>query len=278
MQACMMKFSVCMSVYKNDNATDVQTALDSVLQQSVAPSEVIVVIDGVISEELARLLSKYEDENKIRTILIPKNRGLGNALNVAVSAAQYELIARMDSDDICLPSRFEKQLECFAQDDSLSIVGGSISEFIDTPDNIVAKRECPQTHSDIYRFMKVRCGFNHMKVMFKKTEVLRAGNYQDYFWNEDYYLWIRMMLCGCKFCNIKDVLVNVRVGKEMYARRGGWKYFHSEYALQCFMFEKHIIGVIRFIMNVVIRFLVQIMLPDNIRGFMFQKMFRKSLK
>lgn len=71
-----MKFSVCMSVYKNDNATDVQTALDSVLQQSVAPSEVIVVIDGVISEELARLLSKYEDENKIRTILIPKNRGL----------------------------------------------------------------------------------------------------------------------------------------------------------------------------------------------------------
>ena len=116
MQACMMKFSVCMSVYKNDNATDVQTALDSVLQQSVAPSEVIVVIDGVISEELARLLSKYEDENKIRTILIPKNRGLGNALNVAVSAAQYELIARMDSDDICLPSRFEKKLECFSQE------------------------------------------------------------------------------------------------------------------------------------------------------------------
>ena len=95
-----------MSVYKNDNATDVQTALDSVLQQSVAPSEVIVVIDGVISEELARLLSKYEDENKIRTILIPKNRGLGNALNVAVSAAQYELIARMDSDDILFAESF----------------------------------------------------------------------------------------------------------------------------------------------------------------------------
>lgn len=112
--------------------------------------------------------------------------------------------------------------------------------------------------------------------MFRRSEVLKAGNYLDWFWNEDYYLWIRMWKQGCKFCNLEDVLVNVRVGYDMYARRGGWTYFKSEAKLQKYMWKQHLIGFPRFMFNVAVRWGVQVMLPNRMRGFVFQKLFREK--
>jgi hypothetical protein len=182
----------------------------------------------------------------------------------------------MDSDDIALPDRFKKQLKCFEENPQLSIVGGSISEFIDDPDNIIARRICPLEDEKIKQYMKSRCGFNHMTVMFKKSEVLKAGNYKDWFWNEDYFLWLRMMQENSSFMNLEDILVNVRVGKDMYSRRGGFKYFKSEFLLQLYMLKKEIIGISRFLLNVIVRFVVQILIPNNFRGFIFRKFLRKS--
>ena len=113
-----------------------------------------------------------------------------------------------------------------------------------------------------------------MTVMYKRSDVLKAGNYQDWFWNEDYYLWIRMMMAGGKFANISDPLVNVRVGKDMYARRGGIKYFKSEAGIQRYMYVHGLISLPQYIVNVTIRFIVQVLMPNNIRGFVFQKLFR----
>lgn len=272
----MLSFSVCMSVYRNDKPDEVFMSINSVINQTVKPDEVVVVIDGPISSELESVISKFENERKIRTIPLNKNVGLGNALQIGVLETKNELIARMDSDDIALPDRFEKQLECFAEDKDLSIVGGSIMEFIDSPDNIISIRSCPATDQAIKSYMRWRCGLNHMTVMFKKSEVLKAGNYQDWHYNEDYYLWLRMMKQGCKFKNLEDPLVNVRVGRNMYARRGGLKYFRSEAALQKYMLNEGIIRFPRFCFNVVVRWAVQVMLPDRMRRFLFQKLFRKS--
>ena len=270
-------FSVCMSVYKNDKPAEVAVALDSVINQSVRPAEIVLVVDGPIPDALNGVLNEFSDKyaDLFNIIRLPENKGLGNALKLATEAAKNELIARMDSDDICMPGRFEKQLACFEQDSDLSIVGGTISEFIDTPENIVGYRICPLTNYEIKDYMKSRCGFNHMAVMFRKSEVLRAGNYQDWFWNEDYYLWIRMMLAGCEFANLPDVLVTVRVGKDMYARRGGWKYFKSEAKLQHYMWKNNVIGFLRFIYNVSIRFAVQVAMPNTLRGWVFRMFARK---
>lgn len=269
-------FSVCLSVYKNDSFEYVRQAIDSVtIGQTCSPSEMVIVIDGPIGRELSEIIDGFEQDESIHIIRLPKNNGLGNALRIAVEYAKYDLIARMDSDDIALPERFEKQLRCFEEDKELSIVGGSITEFIDTPDNIVASRICPSTDKEIKKFMKSRCGFNHMTVMFKKTDVLRAGNYQDWHFNEDYYLWLRMMQHGCKFRNLEDVLVNVRVGKDMYARRGGWKYFKSEYFLQKYMWQQHIIGLFIFLYNVTGRFVVEVMMTNCLRAWIFQNLLRK---
>ena len=161
------------------------------------------------------------------------------------------------------------------QDPQLSIVGGTISEFIDNPDNVVGLRVCPLTNVEIREYMKARCALNHVAVMFRKSEVLRVGNYQDWFWNEDYYLWIRMQLAGCKFANLLDILVNVRVGKDMYARRGGWKYFRSEEGIQRYMLKHKLIGLHRYLYNVIIRFILQVAMPNCVRGWVFRTFARK---
>ena len=139
----------------------------------------------------------------------------------------------------------------------------------------MGQRVCPLTDAEIRDYMKARCALNHVAVMFRKSEVLRVGNYQDWFWNEDYFLWIRMLLGGCKFANLPDTLVNVRVGKDMYARRGGWKYFKSEASLQRYMWKHGVIGVCRYLYNVAIRFAVQVAMPNSVRGWVFRTFARK---
>lgn len=109
----------------------------------------------------------------------------------------------------------------------------------------------------------------------QKTDVLRAGNYQDWHFNEDYYLWLRMMQHGCKFRNLEDVLVNVRVGKDMYARRGGWKYFKSEYFSSKIHVAATYYRIIHFLYNVTGRFVVEVMMTNCLRAWIFQNLLRK---
>ena len=272
-----MEFSVLMSVYRNDKASDVYTAVESVsIKQTVQPDEIYIYVDGSVSEDLSDTLKKLEVEIPyVRVHWESKNKGLGKALQYGIDHVKHELIARMDSDDIASPYRFEKQLALFDDDPELGMVGSCISEFIDDPANIVSQRIVPTSNEGICDFMKKRCPFNHMTVMYKKTEVLKAGNYQDWYWNEDYYLWIRMMAAGCKFANLEESLVNVRVGKDMYARRGSLAYFKSEERIQRFMYKNHIIGPLQYGINVLVRFIVQVCMPNGFRGWVFRKFARK---
>ncbi len=271
------KFSVCMSVYKNDKPEYVDIAIQSIfIKQTIKPNEIVLVVDGPVSEELECLIDNYAIKySEIFSIIkLAKNQGLGNALRIAVEKAKYAWIARMDSDDIAVSNRFEKQIAFLQENLDVDIVGGQITEFIDCETNIVGVRNVPLLKNDINAYIKARCPFNHMTVLFRKDKVLTVGNYIDWHYNEDYYLWIRMFLDGCTFANLPEVLVNVRVGKEMYQRRGGWKYFFSEAKLQKYMFDNNIITVIRFVYNILGRFVIQVLMPNKLRGFVFQKLFR----
>lgn len=273
----MMRFSVCMSVYRNDSPLFLEQAIDSVVLQSVQPDEIVLVVDGPIPHALRQMvLDKQSKYPIIQPVFLSENRGLGNALKVAVENAKYDVVARMDSDDISLPDRFEKQLLFMEENPDVDIIGGQMTEFIDAPDNVVGQRNVPLSHHDIYDYMKSRCGFNHVTVMFKKSAVISAGNYQDWFWNEDYYLWVRMMLNGCKFANLPDVLVNVRSGLDQYARRGGIKYFKSEVGIQRLMLDNKIISWPRYAYNVFGRWCIQVAMPNWLRGFVFRTLFRKE--
>ena len=267
------KFSVSICVYGGDNAEYFDLAMQSIFNQTLMPDEVVLVVDGPVGNDINEVISKYESET-LKVIRLPQNVGLGIARNVSLENCSNDLIALMDSDDISVPNRFEKQIECFEKDESISLVGGQIQEFIESVDNVVGVRKVPCSDSEIKEYMKKRCPINHVSVMLKKSDINKAGGYLDWYYNEDYYLWIRMALKGLKFANVPDVLVNVRVGKEMYQRRGGWKYFKSEAKLQGYMLKKGMIGLNRYIINVAQRLVLQVLMPNKLRGYIFRKFAR----
>lgn len=270
-------FSVAISVYKNDKPEELALALDSITEkQTVKPSQIVLVMDGPVSTALEQVIREYAERFPIFKILkLKTNQGLGNALQLAVNNSSHALVARMDSDDISVPDRFEQQLKAFCADPDLDIIGGDIDEFVTEEKNVVAKRRVPKTDGEIKAYMKKRCPLNHVTVMFRKDAVLRSGNYLDWFQNEDYYLWIRMQKAGCKMENTGTTLVKARVGADMYRRRGGWKYFRSEAGLQKYMRKEKLISLPLYLVNVTKRLIVQVLLPNRLRGWVFQRFARE---
>jgi len=272
-----MKFSVSICVYGKDNAEHFKMAMESIINQTIPPNEIVLVVDGPIPDSIQKVIeiiqNKYEN---LKVVYLEKNVGHGEARRIGIQQCTYDLIAIMDADDICVLDRFERQLECFRDDLELSIVGGNILEFIDDIDNIVGIRKVPESDNEIKQYLKKRCPFNQMTVMFKKNDVMAAGGYSDWYCNEDYYLWIRMMQKGFKFRNINEILCFVRVGSDMYQRRGGWKYFKSEAKLQRYMLDHKIINYFTFLNNVMIRFILQVLMPNKVRGYIYRNFARKK--
>lgn len=273
------KFSVSMCVYGGDNPEFFDAAVSSIVDQTVLPSEIVLTVDGPIPNAIETVIEKYRTQLsnsaiQFRVVYLGKNMGHGEARRICFEHCSCDLIALMDADDLSVPDRFEKQLAVFEKNPDLSIVGGNIQEFIGTPDNCVGKRIVPETDAEIKAYMKKRCPMNQVTVMFRKEAVQKAGGYLDWYCDEDYYLWIRMALSGCQFANVPENLMNVRVGEEMYSRRGGWKYFCSEAKLQGFMLKKGIIGLPRYFINVAQRLVLQVLMPNKLRGFIFQKFAR----
>lgn len=277
MKDTQKQFSVLMSIYKNDVPEYVKLAIESIICQTVVPNEVIIVIDGPVEKNLYNMLETMAVENPIIK-LYPQaeNLGLGNALKIGMNYCTNELVARMDSDDIALPERFEKQSNEFEKNETLSICGSNIKEFINETNEFAGIREVPQNHEEICEYLKARCPFNHMTVMFKKSEVEKAGGYLPWHLNEDSYLWVRMYLAGCNFYNIQENLVNVRVGKDMYKRRGGYKYYQSEKKLFLFMLENKVINKKEYKKAVRLRYILQVLMPNWLRGLVFKKFARSK--
>ena len=268
-------FSVAMCVYGKDNPDWFDKALCSVIDQTVQPDEIVLVVDGPIPDSIQNVIDKYSKicaegvglDNLTKMIILQvvylkENQGLGKAL-------------RKDSDDIAVRNRFELQLAYLMSHPNTDILGGQIEEFIGEITNVAGRRIVPLTDPDCKDYLKKRCPFNHMSVMYKKTAVLKAGNYRDWFYNEDYYLWVRMALDKCIFANLPEVLVQVRVGKEMYARRGGEKYFRSEEKIQRLMLQNGLISVPRYLVNVGERLIIQVLMPNTLRGWVLRKFARK---
>ena len=348
-----MKFSVIMSIYQNDVPEHLHIALESLLNQTRRPDEIVIVGDGPVPAELeqeierlptegsgaagskfkvqgSNALKRVQDselhtdsteltdsitqtsrfnsqssiafgddchdsvnqaslltpaapiilnlqghETVIRYLPQEKNRGLGAALAIAVEAAQYPYLARMDADDIAVPDRFEKQLRFLEQHPDVAAVGGMIEDFSSDPNHVTGRRVVPLESEDIHRYMRSRNGMNHVTVMFKKEELLRVGNYQPFHLNEDYYLWVRMIQQGCQLMNIPDVLVRVRAEKEQVDRRGGFPYFRDQYRVFKYLLNTGFISWPRFLLNICERGTVQLLMPLSVRCWFYQRFLRK---
>lgn len=275
----MERYSVLMSLYEKEQPEYLRAALDSVINQTVRADEIVLVEDGPLTKDLYKIVNEYKENypDLFHIVINRDNLGLGLSLNKGLLACRNELIARMDTDDIAVPDRCEKQLKYFSSHPSVSVLGGQIAEFVISPKETTGRRIVPEKNDALKDYMKRRCPFNHVTVMLKKTDVVTVGNYQDWFLNEDYYLWIRMALEKFEFANLKDTLVYVRVGEEMYQRRGGNNYYRSEIEIQKLLLHKKIIGYSTYWMNCGKRLLVEKLFPNRLRGWVFKKFARKRV-
>jgi len=251
----MVNFSVVLPTYANDDPGELGTAIGSVVDQTRRPDEILIVKDGPLPQELEATVERFETEQPsvFTSVQIPTNQGLGNALRTGVEEAAHEYVARMDADDISVPTRFEQQTDFLAANPDVDIVGGYIDEFETDPSNPVGRREVPTDHRDIEQMARFRSPMNHGTVLFDRRTALEAGNYRPVDPMEDYDLWVRMLLDGATFANIPEVLVNVRAGEELYGRRGGWEYAREEIRTQTEFYRRGFTSLPVFLFNTATR-------------------------
>ena len=270
-----IQFSVLISVYKKEKPEYLKTALQSIINQTLKPAEIVIVKDGLLTQELDDCIKEYEKQypELLKIIAFKENRGLGLALRDGVIACKYDYIARMDSDDIAKPERFAKQFQYLKQHPKTALLGTWITEFSKDENKPDTLTELPCTHKELLKYAKKRNPFRHMTMLLKKEAVIKAGNYRDFLWFEDYDLWIRMLQKGYIAANIPEYLVNVRADEEMFARRGGCQYLKQDYKFQKVLIETGFITVSEFFMNIVIRTIVRLM-PNYIRRKIYEYLLR----
>lgn len=268
-------FSVLLSIYHKEQPIHLQQSLDSLFAQTLPPSEVILVKDGLLTLELDQIIMEYVQKYPvIKVIPLTQNGGLGKALNEGLKHCSYDLVARMDTDDIAKPMRFEKQVEVFQKYPDIDICSAWIDEFEGDVSHVLSCRKLPENHEDIARYAKSRCPLNHPVVMFKKEAVLNAGGYLHYPLLEDYYLWIRMLMNGCRFYNIQESLLYFRTSPDMFKRRGGWSYAMNEIRFQLMLKRIGFTSISQCTKNIMIRFIVRLT-PNSVRQLIYRHILRK---
>ena len=270
----IMSFSVLMSIYKAEKPSYLTMSLNSVLNQTLQASEIIIVEDGPLTTDLYAILDEFESKNPIiRRLRLSENHGLGYALCEGLKYCRYELVARMDTDDICKPNRFEVQVEFMEKNHEVDVLGTWIDEFFDVKENIVSIRKVPEGSKGLYEFGKKRNPMNHPTVMFRKSSVLKAGGYQTCMLLEDYYLWARMFKMGMVFHNIQESLLYFRLSHDIYKRRGGLKYAITEVKFQIELHKIGYLTIFETIRNIASRFFVRVM-PVCIRRRIYRRLLR----
>jgi len=274
----MMPYSVLMSVYKKEQPTYLIQAIDSMLQQTIPPAEIVLVCDGPLNDTLDRTIAHYIHAYPEVFHLVPleQNMGLGLALQRGLQECSHEIVARMDTDDIAVPTRMEQQLAIMEQNPEIALLGGQTAEFQYTIDEISRYRIVPIEHDAIRKDMAFRNPLNHMTVTFRKTAVLDAGNYQHLIGYEDYDLWARMVAKGHKVANINEVLCYVRADENAYARRSGWTYFKDGVVMQKKLKTLGLVNTPQYCRNLIVRFISTVVLTNKLRGFLYAHIMRKK--
>ena len=268
-------YSVLMSVYYKEEPEYLNQAIKSIQMQTFPTDDFIIVCDGPLNPELDAVIAAKQQEmcDVLSVVRLPRNGGLGSALNEGIKCCKHELVARMDSDDIAYLDRCEKQIGVFNTHTEVSICSGIVEEFTIDPNIVDAKRVPPETNTEILEFAKKRNPFNHPCVMYKKSAVEAVGSYQDFYLLEDYYLWLRMLMTGYQGYNIQEPLLHMRAGSDMYKRRAGWKYARTQIDLFKYMRDQGFIGNGQYIKSCLIRS-GSALAPNWLRKLMFENVLR----
>lgn len=272
-----MNFSVLMSIYYKENPLHFDECMKSLWDnQTLKPTEIILVKDGKLTLELEQVIQYWQDklQHILKIIALPENVGTGKAKNIGLNHCNYEIVCIADTDDIYMPNRFEKQINFLKNNPDIDIVGGQIYEFIDDINNSITKRIVPLEHRDLINFAKIKSPFNNMTVAYKKEMVLNVGGYHHHLWMEDYNLFLRMIANGCQLYNLPDFLVYARTDNGMHGRRRGFEYIKSERQLLDLKLQLKIQPLIPAVFLFLLRSFSRL-LPSNILGYIYRLFLRR---
>ena len=224
-------FSILMSAYRGTHIEEIRQCFASILEQSVLPGEIVIVFDGPVHDDVAGYV-KSAHGIKVKTLPRDRHKGLGISLREGLEQCGSDLVARMDTDDVCVPERFRAQTEFLKEHQEVSVVGGLLLEHhMQAGTNVSVTRHMPCETSALRVSAKLRNPINHQTAMFRKKDVLSVGSYVDFPWFEDYHLWARMLVRGYGFANLDRVLVETDVDTSYFERRGGAAYLRQEIKL-----------------------------------------------
>jgi glycosyltransferase involved in cell wall biosynthesis len=268
-----VKFSVLLSVYTIESPKFLRESIDSIYAQTLLPDEVVLVEDGPLSDDLYAVIEDFKTKyDTLRVIPLKEKQGLGTALNVGLEACKYDIVARMDTDDISKPNRFEKQIAFKESHPEIDLCSAWVDEFEGDIDNVISQRKIPENHQDIYEYGKKKCPVNHPVTVYRKNSVLKAGGYGKY--PEDYLLWVKMLTSGCKFYGFQESLLWYRLSKDFIKRRGGLTYAWHELQDQVKFYKMGYTNLFQFLFNAIIRFTVRL-IPSPVRSLTYRYLLRK---
>ncbi len=265
-------FAVLITVYKNDKPGLFYDALYSISKgQTLKPSQIILVCDGPLTPEIEGIISNFKDDLPyLKVIELETNVGQGNALNEGIKHCDFEYIARMDSDDISLPERFETQMGFLVKNKKIDILSSTILEFNSAGSEYY--RILPENHDQIIKLLKFRSPVNHGCCIYRKSAVLDAGGYNGLYQCQDYALWINMAKNGAIFHNINECHMRVRM--DDYSKKVGFAYAKEELVIQNLLRSSKLLGPFEFIRNLFVKVLGRL-LPLSLVTIIYEKIYRK---
>lgn len=211
-----------MSVYKLDTPQYLDRSLQSVwIDQTLKPDQIVLIKDGPLDEELDHTIDKWKQilADKLCIISNSENIGLTKSLNIGLKVVVGDFIARMDSDDIAHPMRFERQVEYLTNHADVAVVGGAIQEF-NTSCECLNIRHYPKENDDVLRYIYKASPLAHPAVMMRKS-IFDAGIIynEQYRTSQDIALWFDILCNGFKIANINDVVLYFRRDDDVFKRR-----------------------------------------------------------
>lgn len=274
-----MKFSILISIYYKETPTFLNQCFTSIwTEQTLKPTEIVLVKDGELTGELEQVISAWQEKlgSVLKIVALEQNVGLGKALNAGLIQCSYDWVLRMDTDDICTHDRFQKQIDFIQKNPDVVLFSGQILEFNQDISDANVLKPVPIDYHEIKQFSQKRCPFNHMTVAYKKDIILQLGGYQHHLFMEDYNLWLRVIGAGHKVANLPDVLLYARVGNGMHARRRGWQYIQSEKQLLNLKLKLKIQPLVPAVLLFLVRSAFRLLPSSLLEGF-YNNILRKNI-
>lgn len=239
--------SVLMCCFEGNNPRHLAAALNSLVNQKRLPDEIVLVEDGPLTEDIRTVVENLREQHPdlLKSVVMPENRGLVYALNRGLAECSGDIVVRMDTDDVSIPERLERQVGFLESHPEIGVVGSAMQEFVDSPEDPLREKPVKVTHDAIIRQLPWRNPINHPTVCYRRN-LLPPKGYPDLKFLEDYYLWCILIERGVRFANIAEPLVLYRFDDETLQRRSGWINFRNEVYLRKWMLQHGQVDLVRF--------------------------------